>query len=408
MSALLEWIFRNILKKALQKYHLNNIYSQMGKSRLVTLHLAMGGVIFYGATFGDGDAIFFSADFGRGYVSFRDATFGDGNVSFSHANFGDGTVSFIHTNFGNGDVWFNDVTFGDVAVSFSHANFGDGNVTFSHATFGEGDVSFNDATFGDGRLFFNVKAYGVGALSFEHITCTSISFESTEEASSVRNLTDFSLRGATIDGPLILNNLKFNCIPDLRSTKLSHHVDMDGLDVNLVRERGNWRTCWHRHATDKTAQSKLGRLKEIAEQFKHHHEALKFNAMENQAKRWVNEPSFIKNVMDMLYFRLSDYGRSYVWPMVGLAFSWLYFAISYTLIAFIASGKLPNLLHMLGFTVVNSLPFIPIGRSIRTKAEALYFSGSVDWVYGVITVQSVVSLILIFLIGLGLRNQFRL
>ncbi|NVK54363.1 MAG: hypothetical protein HWE26_02005 [Alteromonadaceae bacterium] len=364
------------------------------------------------ATFGTGNVTFYKAIFESGNVTFDKAMFGFGNVSFYRAKFGNGNFRFNNVNFGEGNVSFFGATFGVGSISFDKAAFGTGNVTFNKATFGGTFVSFDRADFGDGYTDFRVTHFGKGKLKLERINCKYISFElpmqKSDTPSPAIDLTTFTLRGAAIDGPLIMNNMEFNCIPDLRSTKLTHHVDMDGLKVNLVREKGSWKTCWHRYVKDKTAQSKLGRMKEIAEQFKHHHEALKFNALENQAKRWVNEPSFIKNVMDMLYSFVSDYGRSYVRPMIGLALSWLYFAMSYTLIAFIAAGKLPNLLHMLGFAVVNSLPFIPIGRSIRTKAEALYFSGSVDWVYGFITVQSIVSLILIFLIGLGLRNQFRL
>lgn len=397
-----------------------------GKVNFTRTKFGNGSVSFAGAQFGEGEvsfigakfgvgSLYFGAQFGNGQVIFTHADFGDGDISFSGASFGDGKVEFCQANFGEGRLDFNRTNFGDGDVNFSGASFKKGVVSFTRAVFGKGDVSFFDATFSKVYIYFDANEFGEGSLLLNGIQCGYISFEMhpSEEISGspFESLTSFSLRGATIDGPLILNNLTFNCVPDLRSTKLSHHVDMDRLSVNLIRKRGTWKTCWHRYVDDKTSQAKLRRLKEIAEQFKHHRQSLHFNALEMQATRWTHNTSFLGNVLDLLYSAISEYGKSSLRPFSWLIGSWVVFTLFYWILAVSTKSislSLVSVIHMFGFSVINSMPFVPIGKSMRDKAEVLYFSGTLDVLYGVIAVQSTISLVLIFLLGLGLRNQFRI
>ncbi len=370
-----------------------------------------GYVDFSSATFGDGDVNFYRASFGDGYVNFDRASFGDGDVDFSGAIFGDGYVYFRDATFGNGDVNFNRASFGDSYVFFYGASFGDGYVFFNRAIFGDGDVSFRDATFG-GATAFNVSTFGTGKLDLSGITAKSLDFEfSAHEKSAAPHslyLSDFSLRKATIAGPLLLNHLTFNCIPDLRSTKISHHVDMTELKINLKRDRAGWQGFWHHNTNDVYAQAKLRRLKEIAEQFKHHEEALEFNALESKATRWVHEHSFFKNVLDMCYSFFSNYGRSVLRPLFALITTWLLFAGIYSYFAVKWCLTLRSYWDMFQLAAINSLPFVPIGKPLRDEVFTEY---SLDLITGLSLImgfQSLVSVVLIFLIGLGLRNQFRL
>ncbi|WP_370245972.1 hypothetical protein [Marisediminitalea sp.] len=383
-----------------------------------------GDVSFSGASFGEGDVKFELASFGNGYVSFGGASFGNGDVSFGEASFGNedvsftgasfgnGNVSFGGASFGNGDVSFIIASFGDGDVSFDGASFGDGNVSFDRASFGDGEVSFDEAIFDDGIVSFKNAILGNGSFSMETVRCQSLDFEWTRPSdisvSPAQLLDRFSLRKATIDGPLTLNNLNFNCIPDLRSTKLSHHVDMDGLTVNVSLKRGNWYQLWYKHVDDESAKAKLRRIKEIAEQFKHHQEALYFNALENLATRWVHERSIFKNILDIAYAKFSNYGLSVLRPFTALITTWICFASIYSGMANKFTLSFASFSHMLGLAMVNSMPFIPLGKNLQKEVFETYELTLIDSLFLVMTCQSVMSLFLIFLIGLGLRNQFRL
>ncbi|GBL03154.1 pentapeptide repeat-containing protein [Glaciecola sp. KUL10] len=382
-----------------------------------------GDVVFYGATFGkgdvnfrcatfgEGDVDFRCATFGKGDVNFRCATFGKGDLRFEVATFGEGDLRFERATFGEGDVDFSNTTFGEGVVGFHGATFGDGDVSFSNTTFGDGDVSFSNTTFGDGKVYLNVNHFGKGKLLLSNIKCQAISFESRHgkiNKSPVFDLTAFSLRGATINGPLVLNNLAFNCIPDLRSTKLSHHVDMDGLEVRPARERGNWKQLFTKTNNEETAQSKLRRLKEIAEQFKHHRQALKFNAQELQATRWTHNKSFFGNGLDILYSVTSDYGQSIKRPFLWLLVSWVSFATIFGFMSDKTIMSFESINHMLGLSIINSLPFITIGKAFQIDILEKYELTLIDNIFIAMSFQNIVSLILIFLLGLGLRNQFRI
>tara|TARA_R110000744_G_scaffold378387_1_gene494446 strand:+ start:124 stop:309 length:186 start_codon:yes stop_codon:yes gene_type:complete len=60
-------------------------------------------------------------------------------------------------------------------------------------------------------------------------------------------------------------------------------------------------------------------------------------------------------------------------------------------------------------SVSNSLPFLPQSRDLRTDAlKALYPGDPGFWIDALMIGQGVFSFVFLFLIGLGLRNRFRL
>ncbi len=63
-------------------------------------------------------------------------------------------------------------------------------------------------------------------------------------------------------------------------------------------------------AKDPEDAGRLGRLKEIAEDNKDHEQALYFFGEEMRAKRWQKNRPFLASILDFLYDKVSDYGRS--------------------------------------------------------------------------------------------------
>ena len=64
----------------------------------------------------------------------------------------------------------------------------------------------------------------------------------------------------------------------------------------------------------------------------------------------------------------------------------------------------------LTYSMSHLLAFIPSGRTARTQGEELLFGADTptpEWAIGVGGLESIFAVILLFLLGLGLRNMFR-
>ena len=345
-------------------------------------------------------------NFGDGNVDFSHATFGNRNVDFSNATFGKGNVNFSYTTVGDGNMAFFETTFGDGNVNFSWVNFGDGGAFFSDTTFGNGDVTFDQAKFTN--LVFDPTIIGSG-----HIGATGLSIKSKlifTLPSSAETLKSFSLFGSSFDGPFaLLGNLSI--VLDLRATRYSHQVDLSRLNVKLRRawQGLGWPPKLSHVAKDPTDAARLRRLKEIAEANKDHQAALRFSADENRARRWI-ETSWFGSVLDIAFSACSNYGQSILRPFLLLfGFFFGFIGIYKTL----ATAKCVEWLTALGqstlLSVSNSLPFLPQSRELRkTAQDALYSNDPSFWVDALMIGQGVFSFAFLFLIGLGLRNRFRL
>ncbi|SOB93667.1 pentapeptide repeat-containing protein [Thalassospira xiamenensis] len=402
-----------------------------------------GKVNFSGATFGDGGTHFYRTRFGKGYVDFSKAVFGNGGVTFFQSKFGDGKVDFSGVDFGNGDLNFSDANLGNGDVIFNEASFGCDNISFLRTTFGDGSVKFSRALIGKCNLNFFESDFGKGSLNFyntmlgnstislNHTTIDVLTFKPRHFESksimgqgiSIKSLAIFSLptsanelkyfdlQGASFDGPLFLS-ANLNIIPDLRATRYSHQVDLSGLKVELPRTsiRFGWPPKLVRKAEDPQDGPKLRRLKEIAETNKDHQAALRFSADENRAKRWI-ETSWFGSVLDMAFSFFSNYGQSILRPFVCLLaifadWTSIYLALSPRTLANWWAGLEQAAL----LSVSNSLPFLPQSRDLRTDAlTALYGTTDPSLCVDLLMItQGVLSFVFLFLIGLGLRNRFRL
>ncbi len=187
-----------------------------------------GDVNFEGTKFGNGDVNFEGTKFGKGNVNFKGATFGEGNVYFRGATFGDGRIDFNSATFGNRVVSFYNATFGNGDVSFWGTKFGDGGVSFYKVAFGDGDVNFMRATFGESDVSFLEVAFGDGDVTFAHAKCGGTFDFRPQDTSKIKRLSFFA---CTFKGVMILAGT-YTCVPDLRNTITSSHVDLSGLKID--------------------------------------------------------------------------------------------------------------------------------------------------------------------------------
>lgn len=417
-------------------------------------------VSFNGAKFGDGDVSFKDAIFIHDRkVWFSNMTFGRGKKDFSGIQFGEREVDFTRTDFGPGSVYFDETHFGKSTnflaasftkssvsfkkvhfshVSFRHTEFGDavkdfsditfkkGDVSFEKASFQAGDVSFKDSTFETGELSFLNTSFGKGTVdfrdcklgdkrvSFNKASCneTRFSFEylTSNALFEVKDIKDpvegISFYGASFENALSISNVHVKSIVDLVNTKLSNQLSLHRIYCKLKRKR-------HRGifeiAEDVADIERANRLKELAEANKHHSLALHFHAIELRAKRWQPLSKFRSSMMDLMFDKLCNYGQSTYRPLT----IW----VMLTILCTIAYGALfkeqPTTLRQgadaLVFSFTNSLPFLNTANEGRKAMEKLFEPNTLtSFVLPLMMMQGVLSVIMLFLLGLGLRNRFRI
>jgi hypothetical protein len=138
-------------------------------------------------------------------------------------------------------------------------------------------------------------------------------------------------------------------------------------------------------------------LKLEMDRLKKHEDELDFFALELQSRRvllgtWTGLPIAI-------YGTFSDYGRSYLRPLITL----FYLALIATL-AFLSSGSLSPW-QSLGLSAANTLNVFGFRKDFFEPSVIAHLPA---WLDVVAAAQTILGTILLFLFGLGIRNKFRM
>ncbi|WP_343560385.1 hypothetical protein [Kiloniella sp. b19] len=414
--------------------------TRFGDSHVIFSGAQFGGrnVSFNDAQFGEGNIIFSRVSIKKGNLSFDDAEFNKSKLSFGAARLGEADITFInatfekatinfwgaksekgntlfpHAKFKQSPALFDEMEFGDGIVSFVDAEFEDETIRFQRTKFGKGGVSFVGAKFGKGEISFAGAKFGEGDLAFEEAKFgeSKIDFIGAEfrgrvifsDLLSSEKIKQFSFRGASFNKSLELNGNRFSCIPDLTNTKINNQI---------VLRDSEWEFSYET-LKDPQASSKINRLKELAEANKDHSSALMFHAHEMRCKRKHSN----KNgawLIDFLFDKFSNYGQSVATPSWWLF--WTYYLS--TLIYFKqvhSENSLTEYASFLAcalFSASQVFSFLPSTKSVQNRAIQLFTDGSKDAVIpdsiqALAITQNFISVILIFLIILALRNRFRI
>ena len=311
---------------------------------------------------------------------FQRFCFPTGEKNFDGATFGQGDVSFDDTIFGNGYVSFGRATFGQGQVVFRGINFGNGNFIFDAADLGQCSYNFEDTVFKDRASFANLR--------------------------NVHAAKSFSFRHASFGGAFTLSSkATFGCVPDLVGTKASHHISLAGLKCKSPTETHK---RFFQRSVDKGDAERLRRLKELAEQNRDFEAAIDFKVEEMRAARWRNKHGFTSVFVEGLFYLVSDYGRSLVRPIVGLGSVWAGFAMLYVIAGKRAFDCQP-VGAGLSFSWGQMFIYVPTSKNAREDGmQALFSSPHSDWLFVATFSQSLLSLVLLFQVGLVLRNRFKL
>ncbi len=421
-------------------------------------------VSFSGAKFGD-QISFANTVFGE-RTNFADTTFGN-EASFNHADFKFG-ADFTNATFGqNADFRnsrFRDHAFFEDTIFENAANFTDvaflkmatfENVTFSGTVlFGNagfyGLTTFENAKFGDSAWF--ERANFDDDVSFENATFSGMAhFDGPRQAerANVPNQQDtgtyfqsISFSHARFKGLASFNhrafrddidfsNAYFANPPDFRATSNWENLDWTGtrFEFQSYAALGKIKLPVRRWTAVNDTVTRLRRLRGIAKEIHAVDAELNIFILERQAERgilwhdwWFGisrsrlfgwwRPLTVTTLM-LLYSWTSNCGRSVILPLVWLsATNWGFWLLYTNLIdrpLFIPIKK-----ALFDLTFASAVPFGATSRPAYRSAVELLFQKGIDgpvnipWQFQVASAtQSIVNLVLVFLLGLALRNYFK-
>ena len=348
-------------------------------------------------------------------ADFRWATF-RGDADFSSAMFLE-RARFDTATF-SGSAAFNEATFSG-PTHFGSAMFSDfalfGGATFSDiADFGRADIlrstDFNSATF-SGLSNFGSAAFSSSAFF------TRATFD----------ITDFGL--ATFSGVAGFGSAKFFGVTSLNSARFLHTADFintefttQAIFANVHFEssvpdfrgaRMHEATEWHGvkwpdpPQDEESAQAQVyayERLKQEMERLKKHEDEQFFFRKELRARRKLLPLGSMPWLVNYAYEASSDYGQSVVWPIFWLLVVFEFGTAVFALFP-VFNGAPMSIPLAAGLSAANIFSFLPIKREIMTAEMVAGLSAAAQFVG---TVQSLLGVVLLFLLGLALRNQFRM
>jgi uncharacterized protein YjbI with pentapeptide repeats len=370
-----------------------------------------------------------------------------------------GRANFSKTVFQR-DVSFRGARFQGKA-RFSEARF-HGNARFSCAIF-EAPVLLDRIAFSKDAIFrqTNFKRFAYmphnrfeGYANFQRVhferraRLTNSRFKG-ETIFDFARFSDADFNGTDFQSHLVrFREAHFGNLPDFRASKFAVPPNLEGVDIAYVtRDRApSWRR-WLGRAREEGDAPKFRRLKELAHEAKNHEKELKFFADELKAKRFY-ETKGPAILISLAFEWLSDFGKSVerpaFWlalptilagsilsfrysPMEANAASGVLLLLVVSLLCRLDSGKddpWASWMMLLGATsflavcapaaltlsLSNSVPFV--GGKWSTSCDSMMaFRNKCEfrgWPIVLAGLQSAFSLLLLFLIGLGLRNRFRI
>jgi hypothetical protein len=261
------------------------------------------------------------------------------------------------------------------------------NARFSAAVF-SGRAWFYDATFVRGAWFNRARFDGDARF-------TRAKFEGAAE--------EFS-------------DASFRIAPDFRGARYVVPPTLQRAVVGYATDKAG--TAWQRllgRAIDNSQAPSYRRLKQLASEAKDHEREQEFFALEMRAKRFYETTGFWPLALNIGYDWLSGYGRSVVRPLAW----WVALIIASLVIVLLLvpasgnTGMVDRWGAALVIAVTNSALLIGSDKWLPRMEAVERLCSSCQGKLGLAAdslfyAQSGLSLLLVFLIGLALRNRFRI
>ncbi|MCC3305998.1 pentapeptide repeat-containing protein [Sneathiella sp. HT1-7] len=408
-----------------------------GDANFIAAEFSGGQAYFTATKFSGGNAYFSEAEFSGGNANFTATKFSGGNAYFSEAEFSGGNAFFAKADFSGGvaEFWIADFSGGN--ASFYGAKFSGGDANFTAAKFSGGDANFTAAKFSGGDASFVEAEFSGGKADFEGVEFKKESYfrEATFEHQS-------TFQGANFSGPVDLEGSRFAGAPDFRRSTMTAHFTLHDMKVGYTTHP---KKIWgiFKKASTSIDTDKFRRLKELAVYARDHEREQDFFAKELKAKRfyegfsakppynteWARKfisknlgylfrfllifrslLAFISLLPNYLYEWTSDFGRSLWRPALCLGLTWLIFGLLYGVNGLkYAPSPLEPLWNGLKLSLATLVPFAAISRTAMLEAREALFRSDVNHLLDFAMVfEGILAVAFIFLIGLALRNRFRI
>lgn len=345
-------------------------------------------------------------------------------ITFTNTKFEGKYLSFFGTNFNSRQLDLTGCSWSGTELDFKNASFQGDNLNFERNSFNSEFSNFKNATFAAKQVKFDNSKFA-GRASFADIK-------------DVRASQEFSFQHCVFENSFDLSSReKFGCVVDLTRTKMSNQFSLEyvkceintstcktfanslvwpikcfvpkKLTLGLRRFILNREWLSKHRVRDERDIERLRRLKQIAGDNKSSRQALYYRVKETQAERW-NPTSYADLFFEFFFQMLSDYGRSEArvgfWLMVNLGG----FAALYAHLAITQTSFWEKLKPALAYSLSHIFAFIPISRTSREDYGNFLF-GTGDLPLSIIMIasaQSLFSVLLLFLLGLSLRNRFKI
>ncbi len=357
-------------------------------------------------------------------VAFFDRATFPGGALFDHATFSDQAL-FRNATFSS-DVTFDAAAFSDYA-GFDGATFSSG-VTFNTAAFSghagfdgaifSGMADFDYAAFSGGALFrfaaFSGRAYFRFAAFSDYAGFNGAIFSSMADFGCAAFSGGAHFNGATFSSDVRFAHTTFDGTTEFVNAKMKDETFFQGAIFkkepprffNAELHQG---TVWRDITWPPTPKGldeagpfidAYACLKLEMDRLKKHEDELNFFALELQSRRVLQESKFRGSGIPIaLYGLISDYGRSYLRPIVGLFLVAAFGASIFRHFGAFALGE--------AFSLSAANTFNVFGFRKDFIATKLLDCLS-PWLEVTAATQTILGTILLFLFGLGIRNKFRM
>jgi len=333
------------------------------------------------------------------YADFTNADF-QYNVDFGNAKFGN-LVLFNNANFSGQTLFWDSIFYGK--ASFSAVNFHEG-ITFKNARFFDG-LSLTGSKFG-GELEFYRSTFEA------YVNFSRSEFDGTvyfDEASFSKAIDNNSVvfSGCRFHEPLSFQLAKFS---------LSYPIFSGAIlpdDISFSAKNEYWPKSLNQNL--ETARESLARIRHLVDKNGFVEDAHFFYRREMMLNQHIG--SCLRRLPFVLYGSLSNFGSSISKPLMLLFITWilctvfLFFLLnSECLIALIRDISSPPLCT--NWTIIlpaeislsNSLPFLGMNKLIYSD----FYTNASFSIKVILIFQTLISVILIFLLALGFRTKFRM
>lgn len=331
---------------------------------------------------------------------------------------------------GNSGVTFEAVSIGDLSLRRAQLN-GILSLMNVHVT---GDAKFDAATFRQGIVAKECTFDGVA--SFVN---TALLQAATFDGTKFLRNANFHIEPTTLDpqrsnadqmhfssfvGARFQERARFDrrrFIGQVAFTGAHFQVAPEFFDVEFADEVDFERATYGSITKDNAAEAerRYRALKLKVSEKQSHRQELIFFAQEMAAKRWTERDAGIA-FLHACYGALSGFGQSVGRPLIGLACVYLLFAALYalgldssTIGACIADSKgcfvaWERIGSIATLSFAGLAPFLDAGKLQVAALTTLKAQPAPLWLNIALWVEALVALLFLFLVGLGLRNVFRL